>query len=279
MVGGHPDGRRVQHPRVGQTVPDTLDLGVQPEQRLDRQRMSDAVPMRGGVGVAQPHDGHRRVDRRQRHLQERIDNPAIPGMVGRPCLGHGPEPGQRLLVVHGGQPVLVVQHGAAGDRMVQEIRRSGGARTHHEHPPPGRGERLAERRRREQRLARRFDAEQVLTVARAEKTAGIDPREKHRIPQQPVHLGVGAGRDRRRVHPGHCRVDRVMPGHDHPLLPERVQRGHQGGGHVVGPQPVKHEQQVSSRAARPGRLVTRRRTAAPGQGQAGQEEPHQRGAM
>ena len=246
VVRRDPDVRGLGQAGRGEAVLQALDLGVEPEEGLHHQGVAHAVPVGGGVGVAEPEHRHRRVDRRQRDLEKRVDYPAVPRVVGSARLGDRSEALEGLPVQIGRQAVLVVEDGPAGDGMVQQIGRPARARAHDEEPLARRLKGLAEGRRREQALVpARLDPQQVGAVARREEPGGFDPGEEHRVAQQPVGLRIGPGGDGRGVDPGHGREHRVMAGHDDAATPQGVERRHEVGLHVVGAQPVENDQQVT----------------------------------
>ena len=246
MVRCHPDVERLQQARFQQAGLDARQLFIHGAQGGDRRGMSDAVCVRGGVGVAEPQDGHRRIDPFQSHVEQGVDDVAVAAAVGH---GGGRRRAEPLL--HGvterrGQRVVVVDDAASGHRVVQQERRTGRAGAGHQQPPAGILQALAERRRREQPPAfGALDPQQVVPLARAEEARGVDVRKEDRVAEQAVRLGIGAGGYGRRVDPRHRRVDRVVAGeHDSPLA-ERVQVRHQLRRHVVRPQAVEDDQQVA----------------------------------
>ena len=142
--------------------------------------------MGGRVGIREPHEGDRRIDGVEPHLEERVDDVPVAFAGGRLERRWRPELlrhplGQRLR-----QHVLVVDDPAARDGVVQQERRSARPGAHRQQPLAGIPQDLPKRRRRQQPSAfRLLDPQQVRPLRCAEEPCRVHLRKEDRVAHQP----------------------------------------------------------------------------------------------
>ena len=246
MVRRHPDVVGLEQPGSGESVLDAADFSVDMPEHLDRLRRPDAPGVRRRIERPQPEDGHRRIHTRKTDGQKGVDGVPVAGrrrpiprgrlaehrQIGAGALGHGE---------------VRMQDDATRDRRIVQDRRPARPRTRDQHPPAGRLQHLADRRRREQPPFPRGDRGQGLTIRGIEESARLDPGEVDAVAHEPMRLRVGARGKRRSIDARDRRVDGVMAGEHDAAPADGRQAGHHVGRDVVGPQAVDHHQQVPTR--------------------------------
>ena len=135
VVGRDPDVVAVEQAGGFEAVLYPFDFPVNVPEDLDRRGCANAVRVRGGVEVAEPHHRHRRVHPRNPDLQERVHRVAIERAGGR-ALGRRGTERLHVLCERLRQRVPVVQDRAPRDRVVVQERGPGRPRADDEHLPP-----------------------------------------------------------------------------------------------------------------------------------------------
>ena len=92
VVGSHPEVERAETARGAQAFLGPAGLPVHGAERGHRGRVADAVGVRRRVGIAQPEDGHRRIDLFAADLKERVDGVPVAAAVGRRGGRRRPDP-------------------------------------------------------------------------------------------------------------------------------------------------------------------------------------------
>ncbi len=222
MVGRDPDVPALAESCGGERILHAANLGVDVPEHVDRGRIADALRVRRRVQRTKPEDGDRRGHFRQADLQERGDCEPV-ARWRRPVAGRRVAEHLHLVAERLRDREVGMEHSAACDGRIVQLRQSTRPRTDDEHPVAGRLQHLAERGRREEASLSVGNPRQGLAIRRVQEPERIDAREIHAVAHQPVRLRVRAGCNRRSVDARHRGVHRVMPGEHDTAPAERGQ--------------------------------------------------------
>src|SRR5688572_1302812 len=180
VVGRHPDVVNVKESRLAQSVLDVQHFTIEPPKRFDRRWMPHSQGMSGGVGIAQPHDRHYRIDRRKSDLQKRVCRAAVSRVVWVARGRRWTQLYEHALVKRCRQGIVGMKNGAASDGVVQEEYGAARARADCQHLLSVRSKRFAQRRGCEQDpILVVLNSFEVGSLAGVEKAVGVNTWEEH----------------------------------------------------------------------------------------------------
>jgi len=242
------------------------DLGVVGANAGARLRRAGAEPVLDVVGLGEPVDHHVGLELGQDVVAQHALGPGDRGVVvvDRAALGgRGAEALEHRFVdlgrerhAHARLPIAADQHAdPLGRARVEQQRLAGRAGAYRREPLAALGEDFAQALHQHHAAARHLvEAEQVAVIVVVERAVRVDRADINAVAEDAVAVGIGAGCDRRRIHPGDGRKHRVAV-HEIDALPaqpqqiRRVLRRDR-----IRPQPVEHQDEVEGGARRRARF-------------------------
>ena len=213
-------------------------------QRLARRGRANPQFVRRRIRIADPHEGDVGANLVEAERQVSVHGAAIARRIRPRGRRRRPELLDDVRGEFLRQRELVVNDGAAGDRVVQEQRRAARPRPDGQNLPARALQNLAERRRRQQILLGLRDHVEVRARAGVEAARRVDARDVDGVAEQAMRLGIRAGGQRGGIHARYGRIDGVVRVEDDASAAEAQEPRHQIRRDVVGPQAVDDDHEM-----------------------------------